>query len=234
MNSMLISTCTMKRVVLGALLIGGGHLALAASDSREDVTPVEYPVSHQMPPDASQVAAIIKSRPGNRLSMALRNRTFTDHNGESFTLSDFKSKTVVLNFIFTHCPSVCPVQMSELRKVQKRLASADADILDRVMFVSISITPETDTPERLQAFAKSLKLDLNSWRLARPKQVGDELEALSDLLDVQAGVNKDGIMDHKPTVYLLNAKSHLAGRYKGNPLDLDRIELDIRNVDKLF
>jgi protein SCO1 len=62
-----------------------------------------------------------------------------------------KGKTVVANAFFTTCTSVCPPMTANLRKLQDALG----DRVGRdVLFVSISVDPETDTPARLKEYAE--------------------------------------------------------------------------------
>lgn len=59
-------------------------------------------------------------------------------------------RPVVLNFIFTTCPALCPMMTSVFSGFERRLG-ADAD---KVHLMSISIDPEQDTPARLHAYAQ--------------------------------------------------------------------------------
>jgi protein SCO1/2 len=62
-----------------------------------------------------------------------------------------KGKTVVVNAFFTTCTSVCPPMNRNMEKIQEALGDrAGRD----VFLVSISVDPETDTPERLKAYAQ--------------------------------------------------------------------------------
>ncbi|MDJ0838098.1 MAG: SCO family protein [Acidobacteriota bacterium] len=60
-----------------------------------------------------------------------------------------KGKVVAVNFIFTNCPTICPPMGANYGKLQKLLG----DHADRVRLISISIDPNTDTPERLKAWS---------------------------------------------------------------------------------
>lgn len=60
-------------------------------------------------------------------------------------------KTVVVNAFFTTCTSVCPPMTRNLEKVQEALG---ARIGKDVFIVSISVDPETDTPERLKSYSQ--------------------------------------------------------------------------------
>ena len=59
-------------------------------------------------------------------------------------------RPVVLNFIYTTCPGVCPLMSAVFADFQSRLG----DERSRVHMVSISIDPEQDSPARLRAYAQ--------------------------------------------------------------------------------
>jgi len=57
---------------------------------------------------------------------------------------------IVLQFIFTTCPSVCPA-------LSTALSAAQPELGERARLVSISIDPEFDTPARLRDYARRFK-----------------------------------------------------------------------------
>ncbi len=75
------------------------------------------------------------------------------HEGKEVRFFDdlIKDKVVVLNFIFTRCPDVCPLETARLREVQKILG----DRVGKDVFIySISIDPKYDKPHVLKAYAE--------------------------------------------------------------------------------
>jgi protein SCO1 len=61
-----------------------------------------------------------------------------------------KGKVVTVNFMFTSCSTFCPRATANLLKVQSRLGSR----LGRDVFMlSITVDPETDTPQVLKKYA---------------------------------------------------------------------------------
>jgi protein SCO1/2 len=61
-----------------------------------------------------------------------------------------KDKIFVISFLFTTCRDICPLATARLAELQDKLGPA----MGRdVFFYSISIDPETDTPERLKQYA---------------------------------------------------------------------------------
>lgn len=59
-------------------------------------------------------------------------------------------RPVVLNFVYTTCPGICPLMSQVFSQFQER-AGAERE---RMHMVSISIDPEEDTPSRLREYAK--------------------------------------------------------------------------------
>jgi protein SCO1/2 len=59
-------------------------------------------------------------------------------------------RPLVLNFIYTTCPGICPLMSEVFSQFQTRLGAER----EKVHMVSISIDPEQDTPARLRKYAK--------------------------------------------------------------------------------
>src|SRR5689334_10917613 len=68
----------------------------------------------------------------------------TDQEGAPLEPEAYQGKVLVLNFLFTSCPVVCPRQTRGLSEVQRALPP---EVRDRVRFLSISVDPENDTPQ---------------------------------------------------------------------------------------
>lgn len=83
----------------------------------------------------------------------------TDQEGRPFGREELAGKVWVANFIFTHCPSICPVLTSQMRNLQRRAVEDELP----VHFVSFSVDPRNDTPPVLQAYALEQGADLSNW-----------------------------------------------------------------------
>src|SRR5215831_507347 len=61
-----------------------------------------------------------------------------------------KGKIVLVSFIYTNCPDICPLTTARIAQVAEKLG----DMVGRDLFlVSLTVDPERDTPERLKSFA---------------------------------------------------------------------------------
>ena len=65
-------------------------------------------------------------------------------------LSGLRGKVILLFFGYTNCPDICPLSLSEMRKVKAALGT-DAE---RVAFVFISVDGARDTPEKLRRYLR--------------------------------------------------------------------------------
>jgi protein SCO1/2 len=78
------------------------------------------------------------------------NVTLLSQDRKQVKLEDYlaSDRPIVLGFLFTTCTTICPVQGAMFANMQKTLGPN----AERVRFVSISIDPEHDTPERMREF----------------------------------------------------------------------------------
>ncbi|MGB1311861.1 MAG: SCO family protein [Leucothrix sp.] len=143
----------------------------------------------------------------------------TDHDGERFKLKSFVGKTVVLNFMFNGCS---PVQTVGLRRVflDHQLDSMDKNIV----FLSISVAPETDTLEQLHRFAKRYGIYAKNWRLGITDRLS--LDRLLQLFNAGQAVSDDPNA-HLNTVFLINPKGLMQKVYTGFPISPDTIYADL-------
>lgn len=98
---------------------------------------------------------------------------------------------VMLNFIFTTCTTICPVQSAAFRQVQQQLGAER----DQVRMISITIDPEHDTPRRLQAYAERFEAG-PQWQFLTGN--------LADIVVVQKAFNayRGNKMSHEPLTLL--------------------------------
>lgn len=69
----------------------------------------------------------------------------------------FKGRVTIVDFIFTHCPFICPKLTGIMQQMAHQLDGTG------VRFLSMSVDPTRDTPERLGEYARERKIDLSRW-----------------------------------------------------------------------
>jgi len=112
-----------------------------------------------------------------------------DQDGEKYDSTLIDADVIVASFVFTTCPDVCPTLTQTLKIVQNSL---DEDVAKKVEFISISVDPENDTPEKMKAYADHHGVD---W----PHLTGSKEELKEIWNDIGIGVETivadDGMSD---------------------------------------
>ena len=114
-----------------------------------------------------------------------------DGNARHFYSDLVKGKTVVINFIFTNCTTICPPLGATFARVQRDLGDKD------VHFISVSVDPLTDTPERLKAWGAKFKAGAG-WTFVTGNK--PEMDQLLRALGASAARRED----HTPSVIIGN------------------------------
>jgi len=89
--------------------------------------------------------------------------SFINQNNKKVSNEDFKDKIYIANFFFTSCPTICPVMTKNMAYVQRKL-----NVYPNIKFISHTVDPLNDTPERLLAYvdymkSKNIYIDLSNW-----------------------------------------------------------------------
>jgi len=127
--------------------------------------------------------------------------TLTDGRTASpLALSSLRGKVVVLTFLYTRCPDVCPLTAERFRVTQRELG-ADAD---GVVFVAVSTDPDHDTPEAVQAFSRAHGLDRNwHYLIGSRSQLAAVWQAYGIVANPDPGLPT---VTHTDAVYLIDRR----------------------------
>jgi protein SCO1/2 len=121
-----------------------------------------------------------------------------DQAGRRVTLASLGDRVLVVDFVYTECPGPCPIQTSNQVALQRSLPEA---FRDRVQFVSISLDPEVDRPEVLDAYARERGADLSNWSfLTGAREV---VEPLVRAWGIGSLRQADGEIDHTLITFLV-------------------------------
>src|SRR3989449_9556599 len=122
--------------------------------------------AHDAPQSADAPARLLSTHPS--LSVIGRAPRFTlgDPEGRPVSLTDFAGRIVLLAFIYTSCPSACPLVTQRMAVLQRRLTAAGL-FPSSVNFVSVTVDPDRDTTETLARYAKGVGADPGGWEFLR-------------------------------------------------------------------
>ncbi len=142
----------------------------------------------------------------------LKEFELTERSGRQVKSEDLRGEPYIACFFFSTCPGTCTRQSNRMQLLQNKYKGKP------IRFVSISVDPDIDTPEVLQAYADKFQADKERWLfLTGPLdyiiKVGTEKFFLG-------GVEKRG---HPDRFCLVNAEGDLVGSY----VWLDQTEFDL-------
>src|ERR1700722_18492866 len=69
--------------------------------------------------------------------------------GKRINIDSYRGKTVLVTFLYTNCPDVCPLIASNLRVAQNLMGSKEAS---RTQVIAVSVDPKGDTPKAVAEF----------------------------------------------------------------------------------
>jgi protein SCO1 len=95
---------------------------------------------------SSKYSGSLASPPEPEPPLALRN-----YRGERVNISQYKGKAVLLTFLYTKCPDVCPLIASNLGVALNAMGSREAS---KVQVIAVSVDPRGDTPTAVATFLK--------------------------------------------------------------------------------
>ncbi len=122
-----------------------------------------------------------------------------DQNGRQLRFYDdiIRGKVVAINFIYTNCTDICPLDTAQLRRVQQILG----DRVGRDVFLySISINPERDTPAALRRFMRSYDVG-PGWTFLTGSRA--DVELLQRRLGIRA-VDLENLTQHDTSIMVGN------------------------------
>ncbi|MBA55185.1 MAG: hypothetical protein CMK89_12090 [Pseudomonadales bacterium] len=148
-----------------------------------------------------------------------------DQSGKPFTVGQLANQVVLFSFIFTGCDSTCPIQTRVLSQV---LQDLPAQAREQVRFVSVSIDPGNDTPEKMLKFARQMQADQDGWLFL----TGDvlQLQDLARRLHLMDETSPNTPAIHRTSLWLVDKQGRMLQRYRGDPPDRERLVRELIQV----
>jgi protein SCO1 len=148
--------------------------------------------------------------------------TLTSQDGAQIALADFRGKVVAVTFIYTSCGDTCPVLTAMMAHIQDQLGH---DFGAKVVFVSITVDPERDTPAALKQYAKTFGADLNGWAFltGAPEKIRD----VSRQYGVFASKTASGDVDHTFLTSIVDQRGVIRVQYLGVRFNPDEFRHDL-------
>jgi protein SCO1/2 len=147
----------------------------------------------------SAAAAATPPFVGPRISHPARTPDFAlrDQDGRRIRLSAQRGKVVVLTFLYTHCPDLCPLTAVHIDEAVSRLGA----MRKGVTVLAVSVDPTGDTPAAVRGFIRSHRLGPEFHYLTASRRVLTPLWQKYDVKSVNIGGEDP---DHTLYVLLLD------------------------------
>ena len=152
-----------------------------------------------------------------------------DQSGQAVTRADLLGAVWIADFIFTRCAGQCPMMSGRMAELARAIPAET-----RARFVSFTVDPEHDTPERLAEYARHYDVPAGRWRLL----TGDAA-AMTRLAreGFKLAVSTDGTpqepITHSTRFTLIDAAGQIRGYYDaGDPGAMERLGRDARRLSR--
>lgn len=144
------------------------------------------------------------------LGRTLPDLVFTDTEGRSVAVRDYRGKPLLITLIYTSCADVCPTLIASLYPaVKAAVATLGADSF---AVITVGFDLRNDSPARLRSFARTHGVDLPNWRFVATDQAS--LDALAKA--VGFGIySRTGGFDHLAQVSVVDAEGRLRQQIYG-------------------
>lgn len=143
--------------------------------------------------------------------------TLTDQTGKPSGLAELRGKVWVADFVFTRCPSICPLLTAHMAEIQKRTHAFGDDFA----LVSFSVDPTYDTPPVLTRYMAKYHADPSRWRFLTGSTEAIEKVVTDGFKEVLERDHAKGPQDFLSIVHgghfvLVDRQGQIRGYYDSN------------------
>lgn len=151
-----------------------------------------------------------------------------DQDSNWITEADFKNKIYIVDFFFTHCPTICPVMTKNMAKVYDTFKEDDG-----VLFLSHTIDIKNDSVPQLKKYATKIGISSNKWHMVTADKMVIYDLAKQYMVSAAEDPNSPGGYMHSGAFILMDGQHRIRGYYDGTMEDdTDQIIADIKVLKK--
>lgn len=147
----------------------------------------------------------------------------TDQDGKPFHFASARGKLVVVTFVFTTCPDVCPLFTANFAGIQRSL---DEKKVNDYLLLTITTDPERDSAAALKDYAVRFKADLRHWSFLTGTRA--ELSKVWKAFGVHVTKTDSGQVQHTSFTTLVDRQGKRRVDYYGDKWQEKEILKDIQ------
>lgn len=154
-----------------------------------------------------------------------------DQTGERFGSEQLKDKPWIANFVFTRCPTTCPIQTRNLAKLQKQLKKIPGG--EQIELVSITVDPNFDTSAVLADYAKQMQADPERWHFltGSREDIWDLCKKGFKLAVDDAPPEAPSPIMHSSRMMLVDREGQIRGFYEGTTREgMNELRMGLENL----
>ena len=155
--------------------------------------------------------------PPNGESLYQLGSVWTTDAGRQVKLDQLRGGPRVLAMMFTHCPSLCPTLVRDLKALDAAMPAKDRAATE---YVLVTIDPEHDDPAALREFRTRMGLDPKRWLLLRGN--ASDTQQLAAVLGFNYGKGDGRNYTHSNLVTVLDGEGDIVHQQVGLGQDLSR------------
>ena len=157
------------------------------------------------------------SPPKQAPSLSLRN-----YLGQRVNIGQYHGKALLVTFLYTHCPDVCPLITAELRVAQNLMGAKTAA---KTQIIAVSVDPRGDTPRTVAAFLKVHQMTGRmQYLIGSPKELGHVWQTWG--VGSERDASQPDFINHSALVYGISASGKLKTVYIGSSFKPSEIAHD--------
>jgi protein SCO1 len=141
-----------------------------------------------------------------RAPVSLPDVQLVDQDGHAFRLGGYGGRPVLVDFIYTRCPTICSARGDDFQRVLQSMGPRSSGSFD---LLSVSFDPGNDDVEALKLYADRFGATAPRWRVAAPADPSS-LAALLQSFGVVVIPDGLGGFIHDSAIYLVDAQGRLA------------------------
>ncbi len=150
--------------------------------------------------------------------------SFIDQDSQIVNNATFAGKAYVADFFFIHCPTICPITVSQMWRIYHEFED-EPDLL----LLNHTIDTKHDTVAALKKYADNLGVSSKKWHFVTGDH--DEIYEIADdyFSSAQVDASAPGGFDHSGRLILVDKDRHVRSFCDGtDPESVDRMIEDIR------
>ncbi|MFX3625202.1 MAG: SCO family protein [Ectobacillus sp.] len=130
-----------------------------------------------------------------------------DISGEEVSFDALPKKLKLVEFMYTNCPDICPVTTYKMKHLRDEFVKRN-EFGTQIQFITITIDPQRDTQEKLEAYAKTFEMKkTDGWYLLRGDE--EETKKLANSFNFLYRDPGGGMYIHTSNTYLLDKNNRL-------------------------